>query len=91
MSGTNILRVVLGAWAILAVLSLFGLNDIPLPAGWLEAWTKWIATVVAIVVSARVLWSGAELLHKLSKNSSSDNRPSGSRSRVGINASGDLV
>ncbi len=66
MSVRNILMVILVTWAILAILSLLGLN-VPSPAGWLEAWTKWIATVVGIVVSARVLWSGAELLQKLSK------------------------
>ena len=66
MSGRDILIVVLVAWAILAVVSLVGLN-VPPPSGWLEAWTKWIAAVVGIVVSARVLWSGAGLLQKLPK------------------------
>ena len=66
MSGKNILMAVLAAWAILAVLSLLGL-PLPPPAPWLDAWTKWIATVVAMVVSARVLWSGAVVLQKLSK------------------------
>ena len=46
---------------ILAVVSFF-LPHLPSPAAWLEAWTKWIATAVGIVVSARVLWSGAAAL-----------------------------
>ena len=54
----GVLVSVLLAWAALAVTSVAGVK-VPPPADWLEAWTKWIAAVVAIVVSARVLWSGA--------------------------------
>ena len=46
---------------MLAVLSFF-FPHLPSPAPWLEAWTKWIAAAVGIVVSARVLWSGAAAL-----------------------------
>ena len=48
---------------ILALLSLTGVN-VPPPAAWLEAWTKWLATAVGIVVSARVLWAAALALHR---------------------------
>lgn len=59
----TIIIVALVASAILVILSLFGVKVQP-PAPWLESWTKWIATVVAIVVSARVLWTGAALLQE---------------------------
>ena len=64
MSTTKVLMLVLVGWAILAFLSLAGANLSP-PAAWLDAWTTWIATVVAIVISARVLWSGATALRNL--------------------------
>lgn len=51
-------------WAVLAILSLGG-AALPPPAGWLEAWTKWVASVVGIVVAARVLWSGAVALSRI--------------------------
>jgi len=66
MSEKCILNTILAACAILALLSLLGL-PIPPPASWLDAWTKWIATVVGIVMSARVLWSGSLWLQKLSR------------------------
>ena len=47
------------------IASLLGVS-LPPPAGWLEAWTKWIASVVAIVLSARVLWIGGNALIKYS-------------------------
>ncbi len=53
----------LALWVILAVVSFFYPN-LRSPAAWLDAWTKWIATAVGIVVSARVLWSGAAALQK---------------------------
>ncbi len=53
----------LALWVILAVVSIF-FPHLRSPAPWLEAWTKWIATAVGIVVSARVLWSGAAALQK---------------------------
>ena len=62
----KILLGVLAAWTILALLSLAGVQ-LPPPESWLEAWTKWIASVVGIVVAARVLWSGAGMLNKLPK------------------------
>ena len=50
--------------ALLVILALvsFIFPHLPSPAPWLEAWTKWIAAAVGIVVSARVLWSGAAAL-----------------------------
>jgi hypothetical protein len=61
---TNLGTIVfLAFWVLLAVGSFF-LPNLPSPAAWLEAWTKWIATAVGIVVSARVLWSGAAALQK---------------------------
>ena len=53
----------LALWVILAVVSVL-FPHLPSPAPWLEAWTKWIAAAVGIVVSARVLWSGAAALQK---------------------------
>ena len=47
----------------LALLSLLNVN-VPPPAPWLEAWTKWLAAAVGTVVSARVLWTAALVLHK---------------------------
>lgn len=66
MTSKSILVLVLVAWVILAVFALAG-AVFPLPPEWLQAWTKWIATVVGIVVSARVLWSGAALLQKYAR------------------------
>jgi len=63
MSGQRILIGVLGFFALLALASLLNLN-IPGPQPWLEPWTKWIAAVVGIVVSARVLWAGAAALQR---------------------------
>ena len=58
-----------GALAFFVVLSVLSISrvNVPAPAAWLEALTKWVATVVAIVVSARVLWAGAEVLSKFAK------------------------
>jgi hypothetical protein len=53
-------------WALLAILSLIG-AALPPPSAWLDGWTKWIATVVGVVVSARVLWSGAAALSRYVK------------------------
>jgi hypothetical protein len=53
----------LALWVVLAVVS-FVFPHLPSPAPWLEAWTKWIAAAVGVVVSARVLWSGAAALQK---------------------------
>jgi hypothetical protein len=64
MTRNQIIGVVLAAWVILALLSLIGAR-VPAPAEWLWGWTKWISTVIGIVVSARVLWSGAEALRGL--------------------------
>jgi hypothetical protein len=66
---TNALKGAIVFWAVLAMLSLSGATPPP-PSGWLEAWTKWIAAVVGIVVSARVLWSGAAALDKFANRSS---------------------
>ena len=55
------LKLVFGVALVLMVLSLTGVQ-LPPPEGWLEAWTKWIASVVGIVVAARVLWAGANKL-----------------------------
>ena len=48
------------------VLACMSANGSTLPAfdPKLETWTKWVASVVGIIVSARVLWSGAALLQK---------------------------
>ncbi len=54
--------------ATAVIVSLLGVS-LPAPAGWLEVWTKWIASVVAIVVSARVLWAGGDALKKYSNSS----------------------
>ena len=56
MTDKDILIIVFVAWAILALLSLLGV-DVPSPSSWLLDWTTWIAAAVGIVVSARVLWS----------------------------------
>ena len=29
----------------------------------LESWTAWVASVIAMIISARVLWEGAVWLH----------------------------
>ncbi len=55
--------VFLAFWVLLAVASLLW-PHLPSPAAWLDAWTKWIATAVGVVVSARVLWSGAAALQR---------------------------
>jgi len=57
----NVLQAVVGAFVLLAILSLVGVA-VPTPSHWLTEWTKWIASVVGIIVSARVLWSGAKFL-----------------------------
>jgi len=61
MSLPSATTVVVFGWAVLAALSLFGASA-PSPAAWLVDWTEWVARVVAIVVAARVLWSGASFL-----------------------------
>lgn len=66
MMTTKLLLAVLAFWAVLAILS-FGGATLPSPSSWLEAWTKWIASVVGIVVAARVLWTGAAALNKFAK------------------------
>jgi len=54
--------------AFLMVLAYRALSGLGVPAldPALEAWTKWVAAVFGIVVSARVLWSGAAFLSKFS-------------------------
>jgi hypothetical protein len=47
---------------ILIIVSLTTEN-IQGPDYWLIEWTAWIASVVAIVVSARIFWTGAQALH----------------------------
>jgi hypothetical protein len=54
--------------AAAAIVSLLGVS-LPPPAAWLEAWTMWVASVVGIVVSARVLWVGGDALIKYSNSS----------------------
>ena len=54
--------------ATAVIVSLLGVS-LPPPAGWLEAWTMWVASVVAIVISARVLWIGSDALKKYSDRS----------------------
>jgi hypothetical protein len=39
-------------------------RSFPAPGAALEAWTKWVASLVAIVVSARVFWSVSAWLIK---------------------------
>ncbi len=51
-------------WIVLLVLSLYGV-PLPAPSASLEAWTKFIATVVGVAVAARALSSGAASLEKL--------------------------
>lgn len=63
---TGILIGVLVVCAILAGISLAGV-DLPPPASWLQAWTRWIATVVGIVVSAKVLLWGMAVFQKYAK------------------------
>ena len=59
----NILWGVLARCALLIILSLLQIH-IPPPGKWLTEWTGWAASVVAIVVSARVLWVGGDALRK---------------------------
>lgn len=58
--------VVIVALAFLVLLALISLVGSAVPAfdPALEAWTKWVASIVAIIVSARVLWAGASWLRK---------------------------
>ena len=53
---------------VAAIVSILGVS-LPPPAAWLEAWTMWIASVVGIVVSARILWAGRDALIKYSNSS----------------------
>ena len=46
----------------LAALSLTQI-EVPAPKDWLIKWTNWVATVVAIIVSSRVVWIGAEAFY----------------------------
>lgn len=68
MSEKNILRFVVGAVIVLFiaswVISIKGW-EIPPPDDWLLGWTSWLATVVTIVVAARVFWIGGNCLRKL--------------------------
>ena len=57
----NILIAIVGFCVLLVVLSLLQF-PIPPPASWLTAWTAWAASVVGIVVSARVFWVGVDAL-----------------------------
>ena len=61
LTGNQILGLIIITWAVLAGLSILGIT-LPSPAGWLIAWTQWIGIVVGIIVTARVLWSGAKLI-----------------------------
>ena len=47
----------------LGIASFFGYS-VPALNPQLEAWTKWAAAVLGILVSARVLWAGANFLQK---------------------------
>jgi hypothetical protein len=55
--------VAIGVGLVFAVglLSFFGMN-VPAFNPALESWTKWLAGLVAIIISARVLWTTAEAL-----------------------------
>ena len=56
--------IILGLWAMVAVLSLFG-TSIPLPAPWLTAWTELIIKVVAAAVGLHVLWKAPGQLQQI--------------------------
>jgi hypothetical protein len=62
MSGVASLA--LAAWAGLTLVS-FLWPSLPAPSDSLESWTKRIGSVVAITLSARVLWSGAAALPRI--------------------------
>ena len=68
MNEKQILMSVTIICAAAVIVSLLGVS-LPPPATWLEAWTMWVASVVGIVVSARVLWVGGDALIKYSKSS----------------------
>ena len=56
--------VVIVGLVLLLVLAIFSLLGAALPGvnPALEAWTKWFASIVAIMVSARVFWAAAAWL-----------------------------
>jgi hypothetical protein len=55
----------IGFVCVILILLSFRNADIQGPADWLVEWTAWIASVVGIVVSARILWVGGQALHNL--------------------------
>jgi peptidoglycan/LPS O-acetylase OafA/YrhL len=58
------LKLLAGLLACLALIALVS-GSLPGPPEWLEGGTKWIGTMVGLVVSARLLWSGAAALSRL--------------------------
>ena len=48
--------VILGLWAVIAILGVVVPLDVPPPPAWLEAWTKLVGGAAATAIGARVLW-----------------------------------
>jgi hypothetical protein len=56
-----VVAVGIGVLVVLAGIALYG-GPVPAFPQALESWTGWVASIVAIIVSARVLWTTAEAL-----------------------------
>ena len=55
------LEIIFSVCVILAIVSLTGIgSSINSPDDWLLDWTSWAASVVGIVVAARVFWDGGK-------------------------------
>ena len=63
MDEKNALILILAICLLLIPISAMG-APVPSPAPWLVAWTNWVASVVGIVVAARVMWIGGDALRK---------------------------
>jgi hypothetical protein len=55
------IKIIFSVCVILAIISLTGIgSSIASPDDWLLDWTAWAASVVGIVVAARVFWVGGK-------------------------------
>jgi hypothetical protein len=59
------IRVILGVFAVLVVISLLFSSTFPAPAPWLEAWVKLFATVIGIIAALKAAWTLPELVQAL--------------------------
>ena len=56
--------VILGLWAVIAILSVVVPLTVPVPPLWFEAWTKLAATAAAAALGLRVLWVAPKQLQE---------------------------